>query len=235
MSITRGFALTVTPLSVGMVVALIPPWTGALVPSHGKARRVLGRRGKTSTYVEIQMVASSGKSEASSSLRFPPCNLLARPTALFFFTLLLFCFVGSLSAQEDRAAAVLDGATAAGRLPLTDSHALTEAAFYEKDGKLEITDTTLRFGNGAFSMDQARYRARLAAELGEKAPLEYRYEDRLAFTAIGLRWSSANGEKISIAEGGARVTGRLITNGKEVAGEGRSQLAGKGMIYENLY
>ncbi|NIO07238.1 MAG: hypothetical protein GTO40_04275, partial [Deltaproteobacteria bacterium] len=29
-----------------------------------------------------------------------------------------------------------------------DSEALTQAAFYEKDGKLEITDTTLRFGRG---------------------------------------------------------------------------------------
>ncbi len=50
--------------------------------------------------------------------------------------------------QADASLDVLDAA---------NQEFVREAAFYEKDGKLEVTDTTLRFGNGAFSMDQARY------------------------------------------------------------------------------
>jgi hypothetical protein len=118
---------------------------------------------------------------------------------------------------------------------------LLQAAFYEKEGKLEITDTTLRFDNGVFSMDKARYQALLAAQLAGQspagqAPIEYRYENhRVAFTPAGLGWSTETGEKIAIQKGVRQATGRLIANAQELEGSDDPQLAGRGLIYENAY
>ncbi len=42
---------------------------------------------------------------------------------------------------------------------------LLQAALYEKDGRLQFTDTTLRLRDGAFSMDTARYQTRATTKL----------------------------------------------------------------------
>jgi hypothetical protein len=112
---------------------------------------------------------------------------------------------------------------------------LLEAAFHEKDGRLEITDTTLRLENGTFSMDRARYRALLATELSGPAPIEYRHQNlRLAFIPTALRWSGS-GEKKFVRRRAYPVGGRLISNGAELEGADRPDMAGRGVIYENAY
>jgi hypothetical protein len=82
-------------------------------------------------------------------------------------------------------------------------------------------------------MDAARYHARLAAGLGEPAPIGYQHGDvRLAFTPTGLAWSGSGYRRPR-----ARVRpvgGRLIT----AAGRStvrRVDLAGRGLIYEDAF
>jgi hypothetical protein len=119
--------------------------------------------------------------------------------------------------------------------PRAEQDFLLEAAFYEKDGTLEITDTALRLENGIFAMDRARYRALVAAELSGPAPIEYRHQNlRLAFRPAALRWSG-NGQKQVLRRGAKPVGGRLISNGSELEGTDAPQMAGRGLIYENAY
>ena len=119
-----------------------------------------------------------------------------------------------------------------------DLDLLGKAAVYEINGQLKTTDTRLHFGDGAFTMDKARYRAKLNAKLDGKSPIEYRHMNhRLAFTPIGLYWSGTSTDQRTpvIKEGINAVEGRLAKLTDELDGQPRPQSIDKGVVYQDAY
>jgi hypothetical protein len=128
-------------------------------------------------------------------------------------------------------------ANAKGPSPV-DKELLAQAIFYESGDGLKTTDTRLHFSGRDFSMNQARYQARVERVLGDDAPIEYRYQNHhLAFTPTTLSWSAPSvGRWSSLIKAGVHpVTGRLVDGSGELDGKVDAQSAGKGVIYQDAY
>jgi hypothetical protein len=112
--------------------------------------------------------------------------------------------------------------------------------FYQEGGELRLVDTRLRQHGNAFTMDRARYKARMTSYLGAGAAIHYQHKNHsLAFIPRGLSWSGNGEAALGIRRLPNRVPARLVA-GDELEGAGGSRLAGRGasgrgVIYENAY
>ena len=150
--------------------------------------------------------------------------------SIFFFVFLSFIFSAeepSLSSTSPRGT-ISFGSTGA---QADHEEFLRQEAFYEADGTLKVTDTTLEEKGDSFVMDKARYKAVVPAVLNRLSALSYLYEQlKIDLSPQGLFWDHESIAGVETTEG------RIITDGSEIeGGEKTPHLAKKGIIYENAY